>query len=99
MTIYIDDKFKCAVSDDGTMRAVETAFFDGKCAEYIEGFRYVPAGEAWTREDGETFAGEMIAPWKDCAQLEHYQAIYERMRAEQADMRAALDAIYKGVAE
>jgi len=30
-TIYIDSDFKCHVSNDDTMRAVETDFFDGKC--------------------------------------------------------------------
>lgn len=34
-TIYIDPEFKCHVSDDGTMRAVETNAFDGKCDAFI----------------------------------------------------------------
>jgi len=97
--IYIDRDYKCYIEDDGTRRAVETDFFNGKCPEYIEGFRFIPDGESWTREDGEIFHGEMIAPWKDYAQLAQCQAIYERMRAEQADMQAALDAIYTGVTE
>ena len=29
LVIYIDADFKCHVSDDGTMTAVETDFFDG----------------------------------------------------------------------
>ena len=29
--IYIDNGFKCHVTDDGTMTAIETDFFDGKC--------------------------------------------------------------------
>lgn len=39
-TIYIDSDFKCHASNDGTMTAVETDFFDGKCDAYIEGFYY-----------------------------------------------------------
>ena len=31
MRIYIDDDYKCHVSDDGTMTPVETTAFDGKC--------------------------------------------------------------------
>ena len=51
-TIYIDSDFKCHAADDGTLRAVETDFFDGKCDTMLEGYRFVPAGESWTREDG-----------------------------------------------
>ena len=96
MTIYLDADFKCHVSDDGTMTAVETDFFDGKCAAYIEGYRYVPSGEAWTRPDGVVFPGEMVAPWKDWRQLDEAQLGYEKeqytaMEAELADARAALE--------
>ena len=78
MTIYIDDDFKCYTSDDGTMTAVETDAFDGKCPAYIEGYRFVPAGKTWTRPDGVVFAGEMIAPWKDWRELDAAQREYER---------------------
>lgn len=89
MKIYLDLEFKCHVSNDGTMTAVETDFFDGKCPEFIEGYRVVPAGESWTREDGEVFEGEMIAPWKDYAELDAAQREYERELM--ADAIAALN--------
>lgn len=95
MTIYIDSDHKCYVSVAEGRRAVETDFFDGKCAKFIEGYRYVPAGQSWTREDGEVFRGEMIAPWRDYAILAELQALYEEEQAKQADMQAALD--YLGV--
>ena len=89
MTIYIDTDFKCHVSDpDGTMTAIETDFFDGKCDSYIEGYRFVPAGESWTRQDGEVFHGEMIAPWRDWRELDEAQRDYEREQYE--TMEAAL---------
>lgn len=88
MTIYIDNDFKCHVIDDGTMTAVDTDAFDGKCKEYVEGYRFVPSGETWTREDGAEFSGEMIAPWKPWAELDAAQREYEREQYE--DMRAAL---------
>ena len=96
MTIYIDSDFKCHTSDDGTMTAVEADFFDGKCAAYIEGYRFVPAGSVWTRTDGVVFHGEMVAPWKDWRQLDEAQRGYEKeqytaMEAELADARAALE--------
>ena len=70
MKIYIDNEYKCHVSDDGTMTEVETDAFNGKCEAFIEGYRYVPAGESWAREEGEVFEGEMIAPWKPFAELD-----------------------------
>ena len=81
-TIYYDPDFKCHVTDDGTMTAVETDFFDGKCDMFIEGYRFVPAGQTWTRSDGVVFKGEMIAPWEDYHKLQAYQQQYETMMAE-----------------
>ena len=77
-TIYIDSNFKCHVTNDGTMISVETDFFDGRCDTFIEGYRFVPAGETWTREDGVAFQGEMISPWKDYTELDSAQREYER---------------------
>lgn len=88
MTIYIGNDYKCHVTDDGTMTAVDTDVFDGKCDAYIEGYRFVPSGETWTREDGEVFEGCMVAPWMDWATLDAAQREYEREQYE--DMRAAL---------
>lgn len=85
-TIYIDSDFKCHVIDDGTMRIVETPFFDGKCDSFIEGYRFVPSGESWTRSDGFVFRGEMISPWKDFAELDAAQREYEQqLLAEYAE--------------
>lgn len=80
MKIYLDDDFKCHVSGDGTMTPVETDAFDGKCQAYIEGYRYIPSGESWTRDDGTVFTGEMIAPWKDWKELDAAQREYERQQ-------------------
>lgn len=77
-TIYLDSEFKCHISDDGTMTAVETDFFDDKCDGFIMGYRFIPEGESWTREDGVVFHGEMIAPWVDYAELDIAQREYER---------------------
>lgn len=91
MIIYLDADYKCHTSNDGTMREVETGFFNGKCKTFIEGYRYVPAGEMWTRADGTEFPGEMISPWREYALLEEFQRQYEELIAQQADMQAALD--------
>ena len=84
MNIYVDKSYKCHLSDDGTMTEVQTDFFDGKCQEYIEGYRFVPAGESWTREDGVVFHGEMVSPWKPFSELDRAQRQYEHELAEAA---------------
>lgn len=89
MTVYINSEFKCHLEDDGAMTPVQTDFFDGKCETLIEGYRFIPFGESWMREDGAVFEGEMIAPWKDYAELDAAQREYER--AQLADMRSALE--------
>lgn len=87
-TIYIDSDFKCHITNDGTMVSIKTDSFDGKCDAFIEGYRFVPSGETWTREDGVSFAGEMITPWKDYSVLDQAQRKYEQEQLD--DMREAL---------
>lgn len=78
MTIYIDTDCKChTVAGDG-LTTVETTAFDGKCAAYIEGYRFVPDGSTWVREDGTVFSGEMVTPWKPWDELDAVQREYER---------------------
>lgn len=85
-TIYIDNEFKCHVSDDGTMTPVETAFFDGKCVEFVEGYRFVPDGAVWEKEDGTIFEGEMVCAWRPFSELDHAQMVHERkLLAEYAE--------------
>ena len=86
-TVYIDPvDFKCHLSDDGTRIPYDTAFFDGKCATFVEGYRIVPHGESWTRSDGDVFRGEMIAPCVDYAELDAAQRKYEKqLLAEYAE--------------
>lgn len=92
-TIYVDSDFKCHVSNDGTMNAVETDFFDGKCDTFIEGFRYVPHDKTWTRSDGVVFNGEMISAWKDYKELDDAQREYEREKFKEYENELAeLDA-------
>ena len=90
MTIYLDSDFRCHLTNDGGMTAVETDAFDGKCTSYIEGYRIVPAGESWTRPDGEVFRGEMVAPAEDYGALAKAQEQYERDEAAYAEELGAL---------
>lgn len=91
MTIYIDSDFKCHVSAAEGRNAIETSFFDGKCEEWIEGYRFVPEGETWTREDGEVFTGEMLSPWKPLDEAYAAQAAY--VTAQNTEYENALSEI------
>ena len=96
MTIYIDSNFKCHSSSGDGMTAVETDFFDGKCRQNIEGYRFVPSGESWVREDEEVFTGEMVAPWRPYEILAEFQALYEEEQAKQAEAQEALNILLEG---
>lgn len=66
-TIYVDSLSHCHRIDDGTMTAVETDFFIGKCDAWVEGYCY------------DTSKGYVqIYPWKDIAELDNAQREYER---------------------
>ena len=88
MTIYIDSDYKCYVSAAEGSRAIETDAFNGKCAEWIESYRFVPEGDTWVKENGEMFRGEMVSPWKDLGNAYAAQAAY--VTAQNAQYEAAL---------
>ena len=102
MTIYIDNEYKCYASSADGRREIETDFFGGKCPELVECYRFVPAGETWTREDGEVFTGKMITLRKDpseayAAQAAYLENLLAASQARAADMQAALEVL--GVTE
>ena len=70
-TIYVDDEARCHVTDDGTMTAIETDFFDGKCDAFVQGHCYEVNGDETS-----------IYPWKPLKELAAAQTQYERDNAE-----------------
>lgn len=72
-TIYIDSENKCHTENDGTMKAVETDFFDGKCDFYIEGHCYEDNGNHTS-----------VYAYKPYDELAAAQAQYELDMAEAA---------------
>lgn len=96
MTVYIDSDYKCHTSPGDDLTVVETDFFDGKCRQFIEGYRFVPAGETWIREDGQVFIGGMVAPWRPYEILTEFQAIYEEEQVKQAEAQEALNILLEG---
>ena len=93
MTIYIDSDYKCHTSPGEGQTAIETDAFDGKCSQYIEGYRFVSAGCTWVREDGVEFTGEMVAPFRDYSILEELQAVYDEQQQTINEYEAALSEI------
>lgn len=95
MTIYIDSDYRCHTFPADGLTAVETDAFNGKCRQYIEGYRFVPAGQSWTREDGQVFTGEMIAPWRDYEILSEFQEVaQEEQDKATAEMAALVEEVY-----
>ena len=87
MRVFVDSEFKCHTDNPaGAYQAVENEFFDGKCPVFVEGYRYIPEGRSWIREDGKTFSGEAVMPFQDYSLLAAAQAQYE---ADQAELEAA----------
>jgi hypothetical protein len=92
--IFIDPgTFQChpTQNPEGTFLPYETGFFDGKCDAYIEGYRCVPENKIWIDSDGAEYSGPMYTAWKDYAELDSAQRVYER--ALIADMRMALNTL------
>lgn len=79
-TIYLDSDFRCHLTNDGTMQAVETDAFDSLCAGAIECYRYVPAGQAWTRPDGRITPGPFIQAVKESVGIQRQYEIDEAQR-------------------
>lgn len=97
MIIYVDptNGYKVSAAPALGRIAAEDTFFDNKCSDLIESYRYVLAGATWAREDGVAFAGPMVAPWRDIRRYGGEQQRYlldqlTAARAESADMQAAL---------
>lgn len=82
--VYIGKDFRCHAYPGDNLRELEDDFFDNKSPSIIEFFRFVPEGETWTREDGETFEGKMITLAVDDPSIWKLQEQYETMLAEAA---------------
>lgn len=98
MTIYIDKDFRCFAEPGEGLEAVQTDFFDGKAPGYIDGYRFIPAGNSWTGEDGTVYRGEAAFPVTDWEALDKIQRVYERthfqeLTTQNAEYEAALSEI------
>jgi len=82
-TIYIDSDFQCYPTNDGTLRAIETDFFDGKCDTFVYGYRY---------DDSNGYI--QIYPCRSFSELDRAQRAYEKQLLEECTAELAeLDAL------
>lgn len=90
--LYLDENYRAHTQqDDGETRMPwndAAGVFAGKSADYIGGYRVVPEGATWTREDGTAFPGLMIAPAVNPSVLLAAQA--EADKAAIAELDAAV---------
>ena len=93
MTVYIDEKFRCHTRNAEGRRAFELEYFDGKCPHFVEGYRYLPEGESWQREDGAVFFGPMLSPVEDYGKLLAMQAVYESLQGQIGELKDRIGAI------
>ena len=93
MTVYIDENCRCHAQNAPGRRAVEVPALEGKCRRFIEGYRYVPAGESWVRADGKVFQGEMLAPHEDYSRLQAAQQVYEELSPKIQEFKEKMEAL------
>lgn len=77
MKIYLDSNYMCHLNPDKGIIEAENDFFDGKCALFIENYRFVPFGYSWKRPDGIILYGEILTPVNDCGIPLKVQQQYE----------------------
>ena len=98
--IYLDENFMAHPEQDTETTRVPWAdgngFFAGKCGAFIEGYRVVPGGRTWTRQDGAEFAGLMIAPMENPAALQAMQAEADGVTIAELD-QAVVELTYQNV--
>lgn len=71
MKVYIDSEYRCHTKPGPDLTEVETEFFNGKCSEFIEGYKLIPQEN-----------GEYVFPYKPYEVLEAFQNKYEQMQSE-----------------
>lgn len=92
MLVYIDKEYKCYTEEKDGLTQIEVPFFDNKCKEFIEVYRYVPENETWTRGDGYKFIGEMMAPHTDPTFAFAIQEAYDKIYNNAVDYITAYEA-------
>jgi hypothetical protein len=98
--IYLDENYRAHIEQDAETTRMPWAdvhgFFAGKCDAFIEGYRVVPEGQTWARQDGTEFAGLMIAPVENPAALQAMQAEVDRETIAELD-QAVVELTYQNI--
>lgn len=91
-TIYLDSNFMCHATNDGTTQAVESDLFDGLCSGALECYRYIPAGQSWTRPDGSIAPGPFVQAVKDPDAIQEQYKLDEAAHLE--ELGSLIEEIY-----
>lgn len=91
-TIYLDSNFMCHLDPADGRQAVETDAFDSLCAAALECYRYIPAGQAWTRPDGRITPGLFIQSVKESVDAQRQYELDEADHLE--ELGALIEEIY-----
>lgn len=98
--VYLDENYMVhAEQDENTTRMPwpdNGGFFMGKCPAFIEGYRVVPEGETWAREDGAVFHGLMVSPAVDPKELQIAQAEVDKQTIADLDA-TVVDLTYQNI--
>ena len=98
--IYLDENYKAHTAQDAESTRtpwVDTnGIFIGKCNAFIEGYRVIPEGTAWTRADGEIFHGLMISPILNPFYLQTLQAEADQLTITALDTEV-VDLTYQNI--
>lgn len=84
MIVYVDKNYKCHASSDGTMREVNSDFFNDKCPTFIDGYCY---------DDSKGYPH--IYPYKPFNELYAAQRVYEK--SQLAEYEALINELYAEV--
>ena len=97
MKVYLDSNFLCHLNNNGGYTEYNLDDFNDMCETYIEGYRVIPEGCTWVREDGIQFHGFMVTPARPYNELQIAQDQYEKDNNKMQDLndvKEIIDLLY-----
>lgn len=98
MTLWIDDNFRAHTESGAGRTEITTDIFDDMPPVVAKCYIYVPAGQSYTKPNGNTVVGEFVQLAVPEKELDDTQRAYEReqyqtLAAENATLTANLAAL------
>ena len=91
MKVYLDSNYVCHLTNDGTMREIESEYLDGLAPTVIEKTRFIPENETWVRPDGVSVFGLVKETIESIDGIENTQEQYRADLEQMSDMQNALE--------